>query len=161
MNDGFTSQFFNLRCGVRQGCPLSGSLFVLAVELLALAIKSNPTIQGIRIGENEIKTTQYADDTTVFVQDLVSVENLLKTLQKFTKCSGLEVNTSKTDALWLGSWSSREEQPFDFKWSKESVYALGIHFSNQKGILSKLDFQSKLQKLQDTYQPEKKETDTV
>ena len=49
---------------------------MLAVELLALAIRSDPTIQGIHIGENEIKTMQYAEDTTVFVQDLVSVEKL-------------------------------------------------------------------------------------
>ena len=38
-NNGFASDFFNLERGVRQGCPLSGTLFVLGIEIFALAIK--------------------------------------------------------------------------------------------------------------------------
>ena len=38
-NNGFASDFFNLERGVRQGCPLPGTLFVLGIEILALAIK--------------------------------------------------------------------------------------------------------------------------
>ena len=41
-NNGYASDFFNLERGVRQGCPLSGILFVLGIEILALAIKKNP-----------------------------------------------------------------------------------------------------------------------
>jgi len=78
---------------VRQGCPLSGLLFVLAIELLALAIKNDPLIQGICVGNEEIKLTQYADDTTVFVKNTTSVEALLRLLEKFKKCSGLEINS--------------------------------------------------------------------
>ena len=37
-NNVFASDFFNLEREVRQGCPLSGMLFVLGIEILALAI---------------------------------------------------------------------------------------------------------------------------
>ena len=92
--------------GVRQGCPLSGLLFVVGIELLARVLKKDPTIKGIKVGQKEIKITQYADDTTVLVRDLDSVIELLKHLDKFKQISGLEINTNKTEALWLGCWSS-------------------------------------------------------
>ena len=41
INDGFASPFFTLNRGVQQGCPLSGLLFVLGIELLNLAILAN------------------------------------------------------------------------------------------------------------------------
>ena len=44
-NNGYASDFFNLERGVRQGCPLSDILFVLGIEILALAIKKNPKIE--------------------------------------------------------------------------------------------------------------------
>ena len=45
-NNGYASDFFNLERGVRQSCPLSGTLFVLGIEILAVAIKKNPKIEG-------------------------------------------------------------------------------------------------------------------
>ena len=79
-NNGYASDFFNLERGVRQGCPLSGKLFVLGIEILALAIKKNPQIKGIRVGAQEIKITQYADDTTVFLKNPESMGVLLDLL---------------------------------------------------------------------------------
>ena len=65
-NNGYACDFFNLERGVRQGHPLSDTLFVLGIKILALAIKKNPKIEGIRVGACEIKITQYADDTMQF-----------------------------------------------------------------------------------------------
>ena len=40
LNNGHASPFFQLHRGVRQGCPLSGLLFVIGIELLARAFSS-------------------------------------------------------------------------------------------------------------------------
>ena len=41
INNGFASDFFALERRVRQGDPLSPYLFVLAVEVLAIAVRQN------------------------------------------------------------------------------------------------------------------------
>ena len=84
LNNGFATKHFNLSRGVRQGCPLSGILFVIGVEILSNAIKRSREIEGIQIDPNKsINITQYADDTTVFVKDTRSVHKLLDLLQQF------------------------------------------------------------------------------
>ena len=95
-NNGYASEFFKPERGVRQGCPLSGILFVLCAEILANAIRNDKSIQGINIHNKEFKLSQYADDTTAFVSDLKSATNLFQLLSNFQECSGLEINKSKT-----------------------------------------------------------------
>ena len=95
LNEGYASSFFNLERGVRQGCPLSGLLFVLGIELLNLAILANPNIKGLNVGTKEIKITLYADDTTPVLKDLNSAQPLLEMLERFKRCSGLHFNKQR------------------------------------------------------------------
>ena len=148
LNNGHASPFFQLHRGVRQGCPLSGLLFVIGIELLARALKSNNDIKGITVGGKEIKVTQFADDTTVFVNYHQS--NLLKLLSEFKHTSGLEVNTSKTEAMWLGAWRNKTDTPYNFKWPQEPIQALGIFFSYNPDAANKLNFGEKIIKLKNT-----------
>ena len=69
MNNGFTSGPFSLSRGVRQGDPLSTYLFILALEILAIKIRNDNNIQGIRIGNKIVKLTLFADDMTCFIKD--------------------------------------------------------------------------------------------
>ena len=83
VNNGHASSFFSLERGVRQGCPLSGILFVLGIELFARALKNDGSIKGIQVDNQELKIVQYADDTTVFVQNKESVTHVLELLNEF------------------------------------------------------------------------------
>ena len=148
LNNGHASEFFPLQRGVRQGCPLSGLLFVIGIELFARALKNDNTINGINVGQKEIKISQYADDTTVFVRDCESVTQLLKLLDEFKTNCGLEINTSKTEALWLGSWRNCRETPYNFKWPKETVQALGVHFSYNEQHANRLNFEEKIKNIE-------------
>ena len=64
INNGYATSFFKLERGVRQGCPLSGVLFVIAVEMLANSIRNDKLITGINFKGREYKLSQYADDTS-------------------------------------------------------------------------------------------------
>lgn len=52
LNNGWASNFFKIKRGVREGCPLSLYLFVLSVEILAKAIRKNKNTKGIHVINN-------------------------------------------------------------------------------------------------------------
>lgn len=86
----------------------------------------------------------------MFVKDEESVEQLLKLLDEFKSISGLEINTSKTEAMWLGCWRDETHTPFNFRWPKEPICALGIHFSYNTEDANKLNFEEKISNLEKT-----------
>ena len=89
---------------------------MIGIEILVRAIKNDAGIKGIKVGEKEIKVSFYADDTSVFVRDLDSITHLLSLLDKFKDLSGLEINTKKTEGMWLSCWKNNTEMPFGFRW---------------------------------------------
>lgn len=64
-----TTKRFPVHRSVRQGCPSSPFLFLIVVELLSIHILHCHPFQGLRIFEKEIKITQLADDTVLFLKD--------------------------------------------------------------------------------------------
>ena len=129
MNNGFCTNNFKLSRGVRQGCPLSPYLFILAAEVLATKVRQEQSVKGLNIFGNEFKISQFADDTSALCDSLSSVKNLIGIVDEFGKFSGLKLNTSKTKAIWLGPWRDREDEPFNLKWTKKPVRTLGIFVS--------------------------------
>ena len=99
-NNGWSSDFFNLTRGIRQGCPLSPYLFILCVEILGSAIRNHDQIKGICVLGTECKLSQYADDTTLILDGSDnSVHQSFNLLVSFAALSGLRVNYEKTEAL--------------------------------------------------------------
>ena len=49
LNGGFITKYFNLEKGARQGDPISGYLFILALEILFLLIKNETSIKGNKV----------------------------------------------------------------------------------------------------------------
>ncbi len=142
-NNGHASSFFSLQRGVRQGCPISPLLFVLVVEVLANRLRTDTNIQGIEIDDQEIKLTQLADDTTLFLKDELSLNRALETLDKFALVSGLKLNRTKTELLKLGRGQLRDQaksRNSGIKYISEGFKSLGIWFSIGGNDSSKLNF---------------------
>ena len=95
---------------MRQGCLLSPYLFILAAEVLATKIRQDKTVRGITIFGTELKISQFADDTSAFCDNLLSVQNLIAIVNDFGTYSGLKLNTSKTKVIWLGPWRDGEDR---------------------------------------------------
>ena len=67
-NNDWLTESYSLSRGIRQGCPLSCLTFVLAVEILAIKLRSNINVKGIKINRRSVKIAQLADDTTLFLK---------------------------------------------------------------------------------------------
>ena len=66
-NNGFLTEGISLERSIFQGCPISPLVFLCAAEVLAISIRNNDKIIGIKIGGVEKKISLLADDTTFFV----------------------------------------------------------------------------------------------
>ena len=143
INNGTISDFFTLERGVRQGDPLSPYLFVLAAETLAISVRQNIKITGITIGREETKLLQYADDMTATLSDINSLKALLDLLEVHKNASGLTINCTKTEAMWIASLRNKKIKPLDLKWPDEPIKALGVYYSYDEKIATGKEFYRK------------------
>ena len=129
-NNGHISQEVHISRGIRQGCPVSGLLFILAVEILAIKIRATPALKGIRVGKNNkvLKISQYADDGILYLNDKNELYSSLNILNEFGNIAGPLLNIGKCEAMQIGriQRATNYKNLFGLKW-KRSIRCLGIY----------------------------------
>ena len=117
LNNGFGSKHVTLFSGAKQGCPLSGLLLIIGIEIIGNAIRQASNIKGIDIlPRKTAKLAQCVED--------ISIYNLLN---KFESVSGLNLNQSKSEPLCLGSLRLRKlDETLNLKVTDKQIYAPGI-----------------------------------
>ena len=81
---------------------------------------------------------------TGLIKSTRSLKALLNVIRIYERGSGARLNVSKTEAMWLGAWHSRTDQPFGLTWVLK-VKILGLVF----GQATEVDnWKPKLQKLE-------------
>lgn len=109
ITNGNKSRPFSLQRGVRQGDPLSPLLFDIALEPLAVGLRTHPDIKGITLGKSETRVTLYADDLLVCLENsAASIPVLLEYINSFGKISGYTINWGKSEFMPLGGNLSKE-----------------------------------------------------
>ena len=73
-----------------------------SLEVMACSIRQNDKIQGIKIKNEEVKLSLFADDMTCFLRNKSSYQRLSSKLECFSKFSGLKLNEEKTEFSRLG-----------------------------------------------------------
>ena len=142
INGGITTQYFKLKKGTRQGNTVSAYLFILVLETVFWVIKSSKNIKGLNIFNHVFLYIAYADDTTFFLKNKISVFETLNTFHKFSLVSGLSPNTN-IEIANIGTRKGVNEALYDMKCpnlTKETAKILGVNFSYNKKLEHKLIF---------------------
>ena len=71
-----TTDWFQIRNGVRQGCILSPCLFNLYAEYVTRNAGLDEPHAGIKIAGRNINNLRYADDTTLMAESKEELKNL-------------------------------------------------------------------------------------
>lgn len=105
----------------------------MVIELLAIAIRSNPQIHGVVVGNDEHTISLYADDIMLFLtKPESSLPALADLLEAYGSISGYKVNRAKSIIMPLNSFADVMPQlNIPFSWNDTSLTYLGLQISNK------------------------------
>ena len=102
---------------------------MLIAEVIANTPRNCENVRGIKVNKTEVNLCQFADDMTLFMSDMQSVEKALVLFEEFYQCPGLKLNKSKTEAMIIyNDGSLRKDTKLGIKWLSESFSTLGTTF---------------------------------
>ena len=93
---------------------------------------------------------QYADDTTLTLKCNKSVSLAIAEILSFSEVSGLKLNTSKSQGLWLGKLIENPAVFEGISFTDESIKNLGIYLNKNMKVCLKQSWEDKLNKVEKT-----------
>ena len=97
-----TTDWFQIRKGVRHGCILSPCLFNLYAEYIMRNAELEEAQAGIKIARRNINNLRYADDTTLIAESEEELKSLLMKVKEESEKVGLKLNNQKTKIMASG-----------------------------------------------------------
>lgn len=97
------TEWFDIKCGLRQGCILSPLLFNLFINDLSLYLKSFGI--GITIGDETVCIMLYADDIVLLAESAADLQLLLDSLKAWCALNEMNVNAAKSNVVHFRSKS--------------------------------------------------------
>ena len=101
-----TTDWFQIRKGVHQGCILSPCLFNLYAEYIMRNARLDEAQAGIKIAGRNISNLRYADDTTLMAESQQELKRLLMKVKEKSEKVGLKCNIQKTKIMASGPITS-------------------------------------------------------
>ena len=143
LNGGTATKYFLLGKGARQGDPVSAYLFVSTLQILFQLIKSKPEIKRLAIFDHCYLYSAYADDTTFFLQDTISIKHMVDVFYLFSSFSGLKLNLKKSETAGIGALEGVQEAVCGLRCvdvNNDTLKILGTHFSFNEKLKGEKNF---------------------
>lgn len=115
--------------GVKQGCPLSAALYVLAINPLLTTLKKEESLTGVILNPKVPRcvVSAFADDVTVFIKNQDELNKVYEYFNMYEKVSGASLNHTKTEAIWIGNEKDKNFINIELK---NEIKILGIFIDN-------------------------------
>ena len=110
---------FRAEKGVRQGCPLSPTLFNIAFADVEKEMRKAQE-GGVRLGKTKIFTLAYADDVILLANNDTGMREMLMRFRKYIEKKGLELNVEKSKVIEFRKKGGRRKIT-EFKWKEEKI----------------------------------------
>lgn len=109
-------------------------MYLFIAEILAIKLKINNDIKGIKIANmsTEIKNLQHADDVTLALRDMLSLDKAIETVKSFCDHAGSKVNLNKTQCILLGKLKDKHSNIDEINVTNDAVRCLGIFIGHDK-----------------------------
>ena len=101
-----TTDWFQIRKGIHQGCILSPCLFNFYAEYIMRNAGLEEAQAGIKIAGRNINNLRYTDDTTPMAESEEELKSLLMKLKVQSEKVGLKLNIQKTNIMASGPTTS-------------------------------------------------------
>jgi exonuclease III len=98
------SRKVSMHQGVRQGCPLSPTLFNYFINALAKDLQASgfgAVIEGLDVG-----SLLYADDVVLVAESVEDLQGLIDVVDRFCRRWHMDINLSKSEVMVVGKRSS-------------------------------------------------------
>jgi hypothetical protein len=121
--------------------PTTPLLFNIVVKFLAREIWQEEEIKGIQIGKETVKTSFFADDKILYLEDpKTSAQKLLDNINSYSKVAGYKINLQKSLAFLYTKTQQTEKgyrETIPFTIVSQKINYVGVHLTKDVNDLKK------------------------
>ena len=148
-NNGWLAENFRLCRGIRQGCPLSALLFIFAVKILSLKVRTDPSIKGFNVTTNKrtqcYRVCQYPDSVLI-LKNIIEILPAMQIVKQFGNIAGLELNLDTTKIMLLGNLRDKAKSVYNIE-CVNNIKSLEIYVGPNKDVCIQHNWFKKIDKM--------------
>ena len=106
-------------------------------------MKEDEGTKGIKIGTDGVSLTAHADDITFFILNVRYLKIIIDSCKTFHAFSFLNLNETKSEAVWLGIAKHSKEMLTDCNWIhlvNDKLKLLRLYYSYDQRLINEYNF---------------------